>query len=140
MEVSDEILKDIAGYLDSELRVFFNTNTLEIVYIPDESEVLDFDSEIWQANIKKVSNKKNSFIEIGKPGSRESYKIMEDFIYSISDTKLIEKLTQAIEGRKPFANFKFQIDQSGPYREKWFTFKETQLIDYVKNQLKVERL
>jgi hypothetical protein len=140
MEVSKEILKHIAEYLDSQLRVFLNTNTFEIVYFPGEDEAFDFDAEAWQPEIEKVNKAKDSFIEIEKPGSRESYKIMEDFIYSISDAKLKEKLTQAIEGRKPFANFKFQIDQSGAFREKWFKFKEDQLMDYVKNQLDIERL
>jgi hypothetical protein len=140
MEVPKEILKEIVDNLDMGFRVFLNTKTFEIVSFPNEDEAFDFDAKAWKAEIKKVKNKKDYFIEIEKPGSRESYKIMEDFIYSISDTKLVEKLTQAIEGRKPFANFKFQIDQSGPFREKWFAFKENQLLDYVQHQLDVERL
>ena len=135
MEVSKEILKEIAGYLDTGFRVFLNTKTLEIVYLPDENKVLDFDSKIWKSEFAKVKKKSNSFIEIENISSHENFRIMENFINSISDKTLAAKLTQAIEGYKPFANFKFQIDQSGPFRLDWFKFKENEIINFVKSQL-----
>ncbi len=139
MEVSKEIIKKIVDELCSDFKVFVNKNTFEVVSFPDEDKGFDLDP-IWQGKIDKVKNNIKAFIEIEQPSSRESYEIMQNFIFTIKNKITSNKLTQAITGRKPFANFNHQIHQLESERAKWFEFKDNQLTEYVKNQLKVQGL
>lgn len=41
---------------------------------------------------------------------------MADFAENVDDTRLKDKLTNALNRPKPFQNFKWQIDNSGEFR------------------------
>ena len=135
MEISKEILNDIADNLEIGLKCFIHRETFEVVSYPDPEQHFDMDSDDWKEVISKVKKNKKKFIEIEGMTSSESFKVMEEFIESLdnSDTKI--RLMTALEGRKPFANFKNQIDNSGEYREQWFVFKRQKNIEWVQNQL-----
>jgi hypothetical protein len=51
-----------------------------------------------------------------------------------------DRLEEALRRPKPFANFKFDIDNSGLYRQKWFDFKKLQMIEWVRGQVIVNDL
>ena len=36
---------------------------------------------------------------------------------------------------KPFGNFKWEIDNSGKYRQQWFDYKKERFIGYVEGQI-----
>lgn len=59
---------------------------------------------------------------------------MEKFIEEIDNEKLKNKLYIALQKRKPFRNFKWEIDYSGEYRQKWFDYKNQKYRDFVKHQ------
>jgi hypothetical protein len=65
---------------------------------------------------------------------------MADFVETVDNEKLRESLIQALDRPKPFRNFKFTIDNSGPYRDKWFKFKDKKLIEWVESQLQEKGL
>jgi len=135
MEISKEILNDIVDTMEIGLKCFLHRETFEVVSYPDPEEHLDMDPEDWEEAIGKVKKNKKKFIEIEAMTSSDSFKVMEEFIESLdnNDTKI--RLVTALEGRKPFANFKHQIDNSGEYRELWFAFKRQKSIEWVQNQL-----
>jgi len=135
MEISKEILNDIVDTMEMGLKCFLHRETFEVVSYPDPEEHLDMDPEDWEEAIGKVKKNKKKFIEIEAMTSSDSFKVMEEFIESLdnSDTKI--RLVTALEGRKPFANFNHQIDNSGEYRELWFAFKRQKSIEWVQNQL-----
>ena len=64
-----------------------------------------------------------------------SFRIMKEFIETVEEKKLKERLLLAIQVQKPFAHFKSEIDNSGSERERWFEFKKQRPIDWVKDQL-----
>ena len=72
--------------------------------------------------------------------SHDSFKVMERFADSVSDDSLREKLLIALQRPKPFANFKFEINNSGPYRQMWFDFQQEQQVEWVKDQLALDNL
>ena len=135
MEISKEILNDIVDTMEIGLKCFLHRETFEVVSYPDPEEHLDMDPEDWEEAIGKVKKNKKKFIEIEAMTSSDSFKVMEEFIESLdnNDTKI--RLVTALEGRKPFANFKHQIDNSGEYRELWFAFKRKKSIEWVQIQL-----
>ena len=94
------------------------------------------DDPIWDENQDYVDRNKEFFIEFEPMESHESFKIMEDFADSVEDEKLQDMLFYALNGPKPFRNFKYHIDNSGEYRQKWFEFKAHRIMENIKNIIK----
>jgi len=109
--------------------VYINFFTLEILEETGmgEDELLDEDRDI----IENPSD----YIEIEKMPSGQAFRIMEDFAEQTNDKSLQNRLIQALERRKPFANFKRTIDNSDE-REAWFAFKNERYFNYVKRRLR----
>src|SRR5687768_10392364 len=135
MKVPREILNDIADSLEAGFKCYLHKETLEVVTFLDEDRHPGMDPELWQEDIDKVFDNREKYIEIESMDSSESFRVMEDFVLSLENNSVKVRLLQAIEGRKPFANFKHQIENSGEYREQWFTFRRNRNIDWVQNQL-----
>lgn len=119
---------EIAEYLDCGLTCFFNPDTLELEYVPknldDPEEYELMTGESYEDSFKHESW--NRCIVIEPPESRESFKIMERFIDEIDDRKLQNSLVDALNRRRPFANFKHIVETS-EFRQAWFDFKQQQL-------------
>lgn len=60
---------------------------------------------------------------------------MVDFAESVDDKMIGGKLINALNRTKPFHNFKWQIDNSGEYRQQWFDFKKMRYMQWVKEQI-----
>lgn len=138
--ITKEKIKDIAENLDCGFRCFIHTDTKEIKFVPDLNKHPDMESDDWVADNEEIENNFDFYVEIEPMDSGESFQLMTDFVDTVNDEKIKEKLEQAVNGAKPFRNFKFQVDNSGSYRDMWFKFKEKRLMDWVENQLKENSL
>lgn len=134
-----EKIKDIADNLELGMRCFVHSNSKEIKFIPDYDRYPEMDPELFAEDREEVESNPEDYIEITGMRSRDSFTVMADFTDTVDD-ELKEKLIQALNRPKPFRSFKFVIDNSGPYREKWFSFKESRLIDWVERQLQRNQL
>jgi hypothetical protein len=108
------------------------------VTIPDEDRHQGIDIEAWQEDIDKVFNNHEKYIGIENMDSSESFRLMEEFVNSLGNNIIKTRLLQALEGRKPFANFGYQIDNLGNCRELWFAFRRNKTIKWVQNQLLID--
>jgi len=132
---SEDQIKDIAGNLEAGMVCHINTKTMNIIYLLDEIDMMDVDMECWQDDVDEVQENYEDYFTIEKLNSTEAYKIMEEFAESITDNTLYDKLTNALNRRKPFQNFKWIIDNSGKYRQQWFDFKTKYYISWVKDRI-----
>jgi Uncharacterised protein family (UPF0158) len=55
--------------------------------------------------------------------SHESFRIMEDFVASVSDTKAAARVAAALSGPKPFRRFKDALLDYPALRQAWFAFE-----------------
>jgi hypothetical protein len=140
MEVPREILNDIADSLEAGFKCFIHRETFEVVTYLDPDRYPDVDPNDWKEEINKVKKNKKKFIEIEDMDSRESFRVMAEFAESLEHNTTKIKLLTALEGHKPFANFKHQIEHSGEYRELWFAFRTEKNIEWIQNQLHMESL
>jgi hypothetical protein len=138
--MTDDQITELAGNLDSGLRCFVHRETKVIVTTPDSVNDPWSDSELWDDANEEIEKNFDSYVEIEKVDSKESFKLMQNFIETIEDERLRDKLDQALSRPKPFRNFKFEVDNSGPYRLKWFDFKNQKLIEWVKGQVTLNDL
>ena len=137
MKISDKIIKEIAEYLDCGMRCFLHKKTKNLITILDKDDWFDDDAGDWAEDIEEIDSNKADYIEFEKMDSKDSFRVMADFAENVDDTKLQERLINALNKPKPFRYFKWEIDNSGEYREKWFDFKNMRYIEYVKQQIEV---
>lgn len=124
----DNHFKEIAELLDCGQRVFVNKETGEILYHPDFDKYGNDTEEYYDEVLQELENNFSDYWEVEQLSTRESFKIMEEFSDLLSDNNHLKtRLIKALNNKKPFMNFKFEIDNSGIYREEWFGFKNEKL-------------
>ena len=134
MNLDENVLKEIAQELESGFLAYLHKDTGEIIALPDEDRFMDYDEEFFREEKKKVKKEKKRLLKFTPMSSRESFWVIETFIRQVEDEAIRNRLEISIQKKRPFANFKDEIDASGPYREKWFAFRTSQYIEWVREQ------
>ncbi|HTF27288.1 MAG TPA: UPF0158 family protein [Flavitalea sp.] len=135
MVLSNELITDIADKLEAGLKCYLNTVTQEVVSFPDKNHVVGGHPDEWEEEIQTVEKNPKIYREINSMNFSESYILMQEFVNIVEDKNMKSRLAQAIQGPKPFSNFKMQIARSGTLRETWFSFKSDKVIEWVRSQL-----
>ena len=112
----------------NNMRSFINVDTLEVDIHADEDHFL-FDDE--EDTAREATDNPDKFLAIETLSSHESFSIMEAFIETVKDKGLQRNLIHALERKRPFANFKYIIDNSA-IRQNWFQFKDEAYLDIAK--------
>ena len=132
IKITPEQIAEIAGELETGLHCYLNTKTGELIFVPDED--LTDDVKPWKEALEKLENDFN-FQQIEKPGSRDQFTIMEDFVLGLPDGKLKQALLDVLDDEKPFRNFKKFIDRSD-VRNEWFAFNSKKLQEWVAEEVR----
>ena len=135
MKLTDQQIKEIADNLDSGMRCFYNKQTGIIKTVLNFDSWIGADEEPWEEELKEIDENWSDYFEFKGMTSRESFNLMADFAESIDNPRLQDRLFNALNKSKPFQNFKWQIDNSGEYRQQWFDFKNMHYIELVKKQI-----
>jgi len=135
MKLTDEQIISIAEELECGMKVYVHIETKEMRTIIDFDDNFYVDEEEWADEIKEIEENYDKYIQFEKMDSRESFRVMEEFIEIVKDKELKMKLELGLSLSKPFRNFKDIIDAAGEYREKWFEFKSKKYFEHVKEQL-----
>ncbi|KXA94752.1 hypothetical protein AKJ65_03550 [candidate division MSBL1 archaeon SCGC-AAA259E19] len=78
------------------------------------------------------------YIALPRTSPREGYRDMEEFIETVEDEDLKEKLSIAIDGKGAFRRFKDVLNQYPDERERWFEFKGNRTEKRVRRWLEAE--
>jgi hypothetical protein len=128
-------IKEMAELLDMSMRCFWHDKTKEVFSVPDATQ-MPMDLGDWDDDLEKLETHFDEYQEIEPMDSTESFKIMEDFLDTIPDSDRIkQQLVYALNGRKPFRNFKQVIHETDYYRQEWFAFKEQKMQDWMRSQV-----
>ncbi|MDO9255837.1 MAG: hypothetical protein Q7U54_10025 [Bacteroidales bacterium] len=106
-----------------------NKKTVEIVSIRRENI---YESEYYEEEEEDLAENTNweDIITISPPESHESFRIMENYVLSLDQSRLKYQLTSALQRGKPFANFNGIIHNS-PERDEWFRYRQHALEQHV---------
>lgn len=133
--LTKEQIKEIAEQLDCGFRCFWHRQNGELVFVPDTLRYPDIYIDAWTDEMEKLDNNFGDYREIAQLESRDSFEIMADFVETLSDSnRLKDILIDSLSKKKPFSRFKYVIDNSGEYRQKWFDFKNMRLQEWVKKR------
>ena len=138
MKLTDQQIREIADLFDCGMRCFYNVKTGEIKSVINSDKWIGAEEEFWEEDLAEIMNNQDSYLEFESMSSHDSFQIMIDFLETVKDQNLYRRLINALEKPKPFKNFKWEIDNSGLYRQKWFDFKNERIFEFVK--LQVENL
>lgn len=130
-----DIIKEIAEQLDCGFRAFIHKTTGQLLFVPDENCFPYIDLDCWAEEFEELDNNFTDYYEIDKWTSSEAFEAMSEFASQLSDKNLQRRLFNALRMNKPFREFKFVIDNSGHFRQKWFDFINKWQQDYVARQL-----
>jgi len=134
--LTSEQIKEIADTIDSGFVCHWNIKNNRLIFLPTDQLMGYNDSDAWDEDINEVEQNFNDYKEIEKPDSTESFRFMEEFTDELPDnTRIKVTLLEALNKRKPFREFKYEIDNSGEYRQLWFDFKNQKMIEYVKDRI-----
>ena len=141
-------VKEIAARLDSHERCFIDPITGEVAFWLNFDSG-DFDEKEYfssiggeEGKVEKARYKKalKTWKEIEPLDSREDYAVMEAFVESLSDSAVQDRLWKALRSSKPFAKFRYEIDNAGKFRQQWFDFQLQQNIIAVQAQLRMYKI
>lgn len=138
MKLTEKQIEEIADDLDCGLRCYYHLKSGEIKKIPNFDNWIG-DEELWEEDLDEIEENWDDYFEFVGFESHESFQIMADFTDNLNDTVLQNKLIDALNRRKPFQNFKWLIDNSGEYRQKWFDYKKSRYIQWVKEQIDLNK-
>lgn len=134
--LTKEQVREIAEQIDCGFQCFWNTKNNALVFIPDELSHPFMEMEFWEEEYREIEKHPKDYVEIERPHSSDSFRIMVAFTESLpDDLPLKDRLFRALNRRKPFREFKFGIDSSGGYREEWFGFKDSKLREWVADRI-----
>lgn len=133
--LTKEQIKEIAEQLDCGFRCFWHKKNGDFVFVPDTLRYPDIDIDAWTDEMEKLDNNFGDYKEIAQLESSDSFEIMADFVGTFSDSnRLKDKLIDALNSKKPFSEFKFVIDNSVEFRQKWFDFKNFRIQQWVEKR------
>ena len=95
MKLTAKDINSIAQYLMGGLKVFLNRETLEYKSVLDWDDLNE--SEFWDDETKKIENEWSDYILISKMESHDAFRVMEDFIYEITDQHLKENIIKILK-------------------------------------------
>lgn len=108
-------IKDALDSVDISSTCFFNKETNEILWQWDYNKEYSTYKEEDEAN-DKIINMFDYFY-------KNDYDIMQDFIDTIEDVNLREKLYEATRGRGAFSRFRYIIE-SNDLLDYWYKYKD----------------
>lgn len=136
--ITPAMIEEVAGELDVGYRMFIHRSTGSIQSIIDLEKFMDVDEEIRESTQRFLDRESADYVEVERWSTREEFEMMAGFAEQVADAPAMqEQLITALNRSKPFRNFKFIIDNAGPYREQWFAFKNARQQDLVKKQLEL---
>ncbi len=135
MKLTEKQIEEVAENLETGMSCYYNLKSGELITILNFDSWSGADEEPWQNDLDEIEENWGDYFEFEGMESRESFKLMADFAENVDDSNLQEKLINALNQSKPFRNFKWQIDNSGEYRQEWFDFKKNRYIEWVKEQI-----
>jgi hypothetical protein len=131
----DEIAFVMEKQDDFESAVLFDTETGEVINIPDEvmsaaesgdeeeiADLPEWEQELMETARAVLSDEEGRFQDIPRRSSSEGYDLMVEFMGSMRNAKLRDRLTSALHGKGVFRRFKDVLRDYPDEENRWHVF------------------
>jgi hypothetical protein len=114
-----------------DVRAYLDRGTGEVVVVTDGA---------GDAAMERVKARPDDHVRVDPVPSREQYRMMEQFIDTVTLEPLKEQLKDAIVGKGAFRRFKDAVGRYVEERKRWFAFRDVLLHLYILEWLKGQRI
>ncbi|MCD7974095.1 MAG: hypothetical protein LUG18_15770 [Candidatus Azobacteroides sp.] len=136
-----DIAAKIVNAMDRNFISLLNPETLEVELVNNdglfnpEGFVAEDDDELSDYDLHYRTWSR--FVRFDPLSYDETYNLMENFIHSLNDPKLSDRLEDVYNKRISYENFSYFVENS-KYRKNWLNFKHDYMETMVKSKLLVE--
>jgi hypothetical protein len=95
IEIKPEIIKEIAGWLDTGMLCFYHKTTGELESYPENLEDSDLE-DMWTEVTEKIEANPDDYIAFEPMGSPEAFRVMENFVSTIEDVPTHNRFIDAL--------------------------------------------
>ncbi len=121
-ETLDKLEEIYSEFCDEE-----NYETFDLTAVLPQTDLQDWQqTEVLEADLIE-NDSVLRFLRIPEKSSRDAYKVMHSFIYTVDNDRVAESLSDAISGRKPFRSFKDALYQYPAEEKRWFAYHDKRL-------------
>lgn len=103
-------------------QAFFNTETGEIVWLSDY-----MDSDVRE-EIADMIDESDAFLRLPEQWDINEYRMMENFIETVTDEMMQSRLYRTIQGRGAFRRLKDMV-RGTEWEQKWYDFRDNAYVD-----------
>ena len=128
--VSDETRGEL-GQVYAELDTGEDLDDATVAKAIQQRDVPDWQREALAEADRVERGVGTRYVAIPRDDAHDAYRDMEDFILTVADRRLQERLSDAIDGRGAFGRFKRVLSDHDEERERWFAFRDARLRERV---------
>lgn len=124
------------------LEAAFENHAPDVKIYLDRStgEVVAVSSDEATAEAERLKARPDDHVRVEPVPSREQYRMMEQFIDTVTLEPLKEQLKDSIVGKGAFRRFKDAVGRYAEERKRWFAFRDVLLHKYILEWLKLQRI
>lgn len=110
-------------------RCFIDRETMKVETYAGEDDYMLSDEE---DSAQEALDNTERYLPVELVSSREAFSVVADFVETVDDPDMQQRLADALNGRKPFANFNHLVHTT-KVREQWLTLKTGHTLKWQKN-------
>jgi len=134
MKLTEKQIDEISQELDCGMKCYINKETGEFKSVLDWDEMYG-ETELWEEELENIEKNWREYVVIEKMSSREAFEVMERFVEKVLEKRVRGRLIETLNGRRPFRNFKNEVDSNEEIRQEWFAHKAEEYKTYVRVNL-----
>lgn len=137
--LSEKEVEKIAAQLLKGMICFYQLDNKKIYHLPDDEDYFNYDLTPEEEDIlDEIDENPENYAEFTKMESNQEHQMMETFADRIvKERNFQDELFNALSKPKAATAFKFLIDSSGKYKEKWTEYRLQKYKDWVKEQIDI---
>lgn len=137
LTLSEKEVEKISGLLLKGMICFYQIDTKKIHHMPDDEDYFNYDLTPEEEDVlDEIDDNPDNFAEFTKMEPHQEHQIMETFTErQVKERSFQDELFNALSKPKAATGFKFLMDSSGKYNEKWKEFRLSKYKDWVKEQV-----
>lgn len=137
LTLSEKEVENIAAQLLKGMICFYQLDKKKIHHLPDDEDYFNYDLTPEEEDIlDEIDDNPDNFAEFTKMEPSQEHQMMENFAERVvKERNFQDELYNALSKPKAATAFKFLIDSSGKYNDKWVEYRLQRYKDWVKEQV-----
>ena len=135
VSISEEIVRDLKERLSDDLEEI--ADDVEYVEFDEEPEIPDWMTDEMEIMLEILFDEGERYVRIPERETRSAFQAMDEFVKTVGDPLLKERLSVALNGKGAFRKFKDILISFPRERKRWHGFNaktaRTEILQWLKS-------